>query len=334
MSDKPILQKIAEMLTGRKYVEPANQTPLEALEYRVRAILPEQYQDYESVEPVSMGTAPLKYGADGKVAWDEIWGSFCDLAMAGGPPHKGSLLEPGSPEQIEREHVAYRQVVDEICRGIKLATGLDVHGSPGPGWVAVECEGAEMAGWLARAIAMENVSVRLEGNYVYLPAGPAYRLPKEIKNVVTVIAKTAHYWEGHMWLSQQRTVGSLFELLAAECPLVQPVFGEHYLDDLGYQNTCARLAESIQASTGLKRSGHRYAGWLGLECGDVKQAIWLMRALVASNVLARREGTVLFVPVNPESDPDGRIVGRQVAVVFGLAAERGVVTGDVNPRIE
>ena len=29
----------------------------------------------------------------------------------------------------------------------------------------------------------------------------------------------------------------------------------------------------------------------------------MMRALVASNVLARREGTVLFVPVNPAADP-------------------------------
>jgi sirohydrochlorin cobaltochelatase len=39
---------------------------MEALEDRIRAILPEQYQDcYEDVQPVSMGSAGLKYGPDG-----------------------------------------------------------------------------------------------------------------------------------------------------------------------------------------------------------------------------------------------------------------------------
>ena len=31
----------------------------------------------------------------------------------------------------------------------------------------------------------------------------------------------------------------------------------------------------------------------------------MMRALVASNVLSRREGTTLFVPVNSVTDPTG-----------------------------
>ena len=79
-----------------------DQGALEALEGRLKAILPAEYQDcYEDVQPVSMGSAGLKYGDDGKVAWDEIWGSFCDLAMAGGPPHKGTLLEPGSRAEID-----------------------------------------------------------------------------------------------------------------------------------------------------------------------------------------------------------------------------------------
>ena len=77
---------------------------LEALEVRLRAILPEEYQDaYEDVQPVSMGSAGLKYGADGKVAWNEIWATFCDLAMAGGPPHRGTLLEPGSRAAIDAQ---------------------------------------------------------------------------------------------------------------------------------------------------------------------------------------------------------------------------------------
>ena len=71
--------------------------PLAELERRLTLILPEEYQDsYEDVQPVSMGSAGLKYDNDGNVAWDEMWATFCDLAMAGGPPHKGMLLEPAS----------------------------------------------------------------------------------------------------------------------------------------------------------------------------------------------------------------------------------------------
>ena len=70
---------------------------LDVLDLRLRTLLPEEYQDsYEDVQPAPMRSAGLKFDADGKVAWDEIWGSFCDLAMAGGPPHKGALLEPGT----------------------------------------------------------------------------------------------------------------------------------------------------------------------------------------------------------------------------------------------
>ena len=55
-----------------------------------------------------------------------------------------------------------------------------------------------MALWILRAIVVENVCVRREGNVVYLPAGPAFCLDKEIKNVITVVAKTHHYWTEHI----------------------------------------------------------------------------------------------------------------------------------------
>ena len=50
----------------------------------------------------------------------------------------------------------------------------------------------------------------------------------------------------------------------------------------------------------------------------------MMRALVASNVLSRREGTVLFVPVNRATDPDGTIVARTVGRIYRYARVRGV----------
>jgi hypothetical protein len=36
-----------------------------------------------------------------------------------------------------------------------------------------------------------------------LPVGPAYTLEKEIKNVITVVAKTSHYWFGHIFRDQR-----------------------------------------------------------------------------------------------------------------------------------
>jgi hypothetical protein len=51
----------------------------------------------------------------------------------------------------------------------------------------------------------------------------------------------------------------------------------------------------------------------------------MMRALVVGNVLSRREGTVLFVPVNPARDPGGETVAGMVARVHRLAAARGVL---------
>ena len=107
-----------------------DQGALEALEFRLRTILPEQYQDcYEEVLPVSMGSAGLKYGHDGKVAWNEMWATFCDLAMAGGPPHKGTLLEPGSRGEIDANAVRYGQVVEEIGRGVGMVTELAMRSS-------------------------------------------------------------------------------------------------------------------------------------------------------------------------------------------------------------
>jgi hypothetical protein len=284
-----------------------------ALDATLALILPEDYQGADSVSPAPMRSAPLAFDRDGNVAWDRIWGSFCDLALAGGPPHKGTLLEPATPEQVAAQPDRYDAVVYEIRRGIGLATGLEAKPSPVPGWVRVSCLGPGMAGWLLRAIVMENVAVRAEGSLLDLPASPAFRLEKEIKNVVTVIAKTCHYWLGHMSRDQRDRIGAW---VAAAPPPVAPAAP-------GYvEPATVRLAEAIGTATGLPRSSHRYQGWLGLECASVPDAIGMMRALVASHVLARREGTALFVPVDPAADPDGARVAAAVARVHGLGRAR------------
>lgn len=185
-------------------VSPEEAYELQQLQRRINALLPTEYKGrFEEVSPQSMGSAGLKYDSKGKVAWGEIWTSFCDLALAGGPPHRGTLLEAVTTAEALADEDNYKAVVAEIERGIRLVTSLPVVSSAVAGWVGVRCESVEMAVWLMRAIIVENIMVRREGDTLYLPAGPRFTLKREIKNVITAIAKTTHYWKAHLLTRRQ-----------------------------------------------------------------------------------------------------------------------------------
>lgn len=294
----------------------------EELEHRLRTLLPEEYQDrHEDVQPVSMRTAGVRYGPGGRIAWDQMWGSFCDLAMAGGPPHKGALLLPGTPHEIEGSPDRYGAVVAEICRGITMVTALAATPSPALGWVQIECLTLGMAAWLVRAISMENVAVRARGAILELPAGPGYRDLKEVKNVITVIAKTAHYWMGHMPVIQRESIATLIDGMNAESPLVEPLYSADDTVHTAIAALATRTAEAVTRDVGLP-SMHRRGAWLGIECATVRAAVWMMRMMVTVNVLSRREGTMLLVPVNPEIDPDGEVVVSSLDLVHRLSVAR------------
>jgi len=275
-----------------------------SLEHRLAVLLPPVYREsYQTIAPVSMGSAALRFDAEGRVLWDQMWGSFCALAMAGGPPHKGRLLQPASREQVEAEPVRYVEVTAEIVRGVGLATGIVAVPSTF-GWVRLQCANDTMAEWMLRAIVMENVSARGVGSQLELPAGPGYRLEKEIKNVITVVAKTAHYWQDHMPRAEQFAVARVLDEMDAEQRLVTPSDSAFAEDD----PLRGRIADEVFRAVGLRAGGVRYGGWIGFECGSVDEAIATMRLVVVSNVLARREETVLYVPLNPTLDPNGASV--------------------------
>lgn len=160
-------------------------------------ILPPRYRGGVAVSAASMGSAPLIFNADGQAAWDRMWSSFCHLALAGGPPHRGTLLEPPLRDEVLADPDASAKAAAEIARGLALVTRLPIAPNTTPGWVGLVCPDEEMARWLLRAIVVENVSVRREGATLFLPAGPHYRVEKEIKNVITAVAKTYHYWTEH-----------------------------------------------------------------------------------------------------------------------------------------
>ena len=298
----------------------------EELESRLKTLLPEQYQDtYDEVKPVSMGSAGLKYDREGRVAWDEMWQSFCDLAMAGGPPHKGTLLEPPASDEIAAHPNRYRWVTEELCRGIEMVTGLAAFPSDDPGWVQVDCTSLSMTGWLTRAIVMENISARFQGMSLFLPAGPFYRVEKETKNVITSIAKTCHYWLGHTSAEQHRAIGSLFASIEQESPLLEPALPGSNPTAATQQALKEKIAAAIHQQTGLAPSNANYFGWLGLECPDVHTAVWMMRIFVVSNALSRREGTAVFLPINSTTDPEGETALRLATQTHRLATERSIL---------
>lgn len=163
-----------------------------------RQLLPPRYWGNRTVSSAPMPAAELVYGADGSVAWNEIWGDFCELAIAGGPSHRGTLLEPPAPAEVLADPENQRRVLDELERGLSMVTGWEVRRDLAPGWIGLVCPDEDAAVWLLRAILVENLCVRREGATLCLPAGPTYQLTGEIKNVVTAVAKTHHYWTEHV----------------------------------------------------------------------------------------------------------------------------------------
>jgi len=268
---------------------------LQQLEARVNAILPPQYVGcFEDVAPTSMGSAGIRYDKQGRVAWGEIWTTFCHLAMAGGPPHRGRLLGPVSAAEIEAAPEAQQAVVAELERAIRLTVALPLSSAQRPGWVGIECDDGATAAWLQRAIVAENVIARREGTTLFVPAGPSFRIEKELKNVVVSLAKSCHYLLDHVE-QDQRPTGDGPTLIGPPPPEEIEVAGA------AYDAAVARLAQSIQERTPLATLRDDCAGWIGVDCATEEAAVWMLRAVAVDDVLVRREESRLYVPVSIDS---------------------------------
>jgi sirohydrochlorin cobaltochelatase len=55
-----------------------------------------------------------------------------------------------------------------------------------------------MAAWHCASILLENVGARVEDDRLLVPAGPHFGLKDEVKSIITVVAKTHHYWQAHV----------------------------------------------------------------------------------------------------------------------------------------
>lgn len=278
---------------------------LRQLEARINAILPPRYAGrLEEVAPTSMGSASLRYDKQGRVAWGEIWTTFCHLALAGGPPHRGRLLGPVGTAEVEAAPVAQQEVVAELERAIRLTIALPLSAEHRPGWIGIDCDDGAMASWLTRAITAENVSARREREVLFVPAGPHFRVEKEIKNVVVSLAKSCHYLLDHVELDQRQTgPGSML--------IGPPLPEEIERSREAYDRAVAELRQVLQRQTPLSTSSDEYPGWLGLEYSTDEMAVWMLRAVAVEDVLVRREENRLFVPVSLENS--AAMAGNRIA---------------------
>lgn len=167
-----------------------------------RQLLPPRYHDGAPVSSAPMGgAAALVYDDDGRVAWDRIWADFCDLALAGGPPHRETMLEAPAPEAVAADPAGYDRAMAEVTRALAMVTGWNARPANVPGWAELVCPDEEAASWLERAILAENVRAGRAGALLRLPAGPDFTIEAQIKNVITATAKAHHYWAEHRaWL--------------------------------------------------------------------------------------------------------------------------------------
>lgn len=145
----------------------------------------------------AMASAPFVWRRDGRPDWGAMWTTFCDLALHGGPPQRGALQALRGPSPGDRDPMSAPEIAAELRRGIEETTGLAAEPAE-PGWIAITCASARMAAWLCATIILENVDARVEGPRLLVPAGPGFALEDQVKSVITVVAKTHHYWREHL----------------------------------------------------------------------------------------------------------------------------------------
>jgi sirohydrochlorin cobaltochelatase len=168
---------------------------------RAWVLLKTEGRGLEGLEPrtvsnAPMSAAPFVYRDDGRPDWSAMWQGFCELALYGGPPHRGAD-NPVEAENSESEAMLVNDAIMEIRRGIYETTGLFAEPAP-PNWMAVTCHDRRMAAWMCAAIILENVDARCEDEVLYVPASPDFELTNQVKSVITVVAKVNHYWQAHL----------------------------------------------------------------------------------------------------------------------------------------
>jgi hypothetical protein len=62
----------------------------------------------------------------------------------------------------------------------------------------------------------------------------------------------------------------------------------------------AEICRGISLVSGLETVECESLGWVGVVCENESMAAWMLRAIIAENVIARRERNVVYVPAGPQ----------------------------------
>jgi sirohydrochlorin cobaltochelatase len=84
-----------------------------------------------------------------------------------------------------------------FAKGLRATTGAPVVEGVS-GWVGFTCDAEEMAVWMIRALAAENITVRREGSTVFLPVSVSFAIEDEIIDMVVAAARAMHFFEDHI----------------------------------------------------------------------------------------------------------------------------------------
>jgi sirohydrochlorin cobaltochelatase len=158
-------------------------------------VKPTALTTFDPTTSAPMSSAPFELLEDGRPDWGAMWTTFCELALYGGPPHRGEDSPVLSP--ADGAGPLALDLLDELQRGIFETTGLQADATEGA-WLAVRCDSKRMAAWMSAAIILENVDSRCDGGTLFLPAANGFELKNEIKSLITVVAKVNHYWQAHL----------------------------------------------------------------------------------------------------------------------------------------
>ena len=150
----------------------------------------------EPIIRLPMSAAPFQYRDDGRPDWGAMWTGFCELALYGGPPHRGPEAALEQPQALADE-VVRDAMVEEMIRGIFETTDLVAEPSPG-GWLRVTCDSKRQAAWMCATIILENVEAKVDDVHLFVPGDRGFDLKDQVKSVITVVAKSNHYWQAHI----------------------------------------------------------------------------------------------------------------------------------------
>lgn len=117
------------------------------------------------------------------------------IALAGGTPRRKSLIESGTGVDVGKPK--YTQVARELARGLTLTSNASIVEGV-PGWLGLSCSSDDMAAWILRALAAENITVRREGTTVFVPVASQFTLENEIVDIVLAVASALHFFEDHI----------------------------------------------------------------------------------------------------------------------------------------